>query len=70
MNIVLFSLLSDDCLSKQCIPYYIHQSHQSNLFIKTTLTLMASIIAGIVQNKEYHVPRKKQRNVNTIDNVK
>ena len=67
MNIVLFSLLSDDCLSKQYIPYYIHQS---NHYIKTTLTLMASIIAGIVQNKEYHVPRKKQRNVNTIDNVK
>ena len=42
----------------------------SNHFIKTTLTLIANIIAGIVQNREYHVPRKKQRNVNTIDNVK
>ena len=31
---------------------------------------MANIIAGIVQNSEYQVPRKKQRNVNTMDNVK
>ena len=40
------------------------------LFVKSTLTLMANIIAGIVQNSEYQVPRKKQRNVNTMDNVK
>ena len=40
------------------------------VILKTLLTFMANIIAGMVHRREYQLPRKKHMNVSTMDIVK